>query len=70
MTTIEQAEQLRQEAIVLLLHERQAIDEKLQQLGHNGEPIENKERKQKACRRCGQAGHTIRTCPTPSDKPE
>jgi hypothetical protein len=53
-----------------LLHERQTIDEKLQQLGHNGEPVLNNARKQKVCSRCGQAGHTARTCPIPSDKPE
>jgi len=70
MTTLEKVEQLRQEAIALLLQERQTIDEKLKQLGHNGEPILNKGHKKKACRRCGQAGHTVRTCPAPSDKPE
>jgi len=70
MTTLEKAEQLRQEAISLLLHERQTIDEKLQQLGHDGESAGNTERRQKACGRCGQPGHTVRTCPTPPDKPE
>jgi hypothetical protein len=67
---IDQAEELRKQAVALLLHERQTINEKLQQLGHNGEPLQTKEPKLKACRRCGQAGHTVRTCPTPLDKPE
>jgi len=67
---IDQAEDLRKQAIALLLHERQTIDEKLQQLGHNGEAVLNNGRKQNACRRCGQAGHTVRTCTAPLDKAE
>ena len=63
MTIIDQAEQLRQQAISLLLQERGTIDQKLTQLGHDGNAIEIKNRKPKTCGRCGQEGHTMRTVP-------
>jgi hypothetical protein len=61
MTILDQAEQLRQQAISLLLKERGMIEEKLTQLGYDGE-AEIKTRKPKTCGRCGQEGHTMRTC--------
>jgi hypothetical protein len=64
MSILDQAEQLRQQAISLLLQERGTIDQKLNQLGHDGEMGGIKNRKPKTCRRCGQEGHTMRTCPT------
>ena len=65
MSIIDQAEQLRQQAISLLLQERGTIEQKLNQLGYDGETGEIKNRKPTTCSRCGQGGHTIRTCPTP-----
>ena len=65
MTIIDQAEQLRQQAISLLVQERETIDQKLAQMGYDGMPGEIKSRKPKTCGRCGQEGHTMRTCPTP-----
>lgn len=67
MNIVDQAEQLRQQAISLLLQERETIDQKLNQLGHNGAAGEIKNRKPNACGRCGQEGHTVRTCPTPKE---
>jgi hypothetical protein len=64
MTILDQAEHLRQQAISLLLQERGSIDQKLTQLGYDGLHGETKTRKSKACGRCGQEGHTIRTCST------
>jgi len=62
MTAIEQAEELRQKALALLLGERQAIDDKLAMLGHDGtaKPVT---RKPTTCAKCGEVGHTVRTCP-------
>jgi len=68
MTILDQAEQLRQQAISLLLQERQCIEAKLAQLGQDGATTETKSRKPKTCRRCGQEGHTTRTCPTTEEK--
>lgn len=64
MSILDQAEQLRQQAISLLLQERGTIDQKLNQLGHNGEAAEIKNRKPKTCGRCGQEGHTMSRCHT------
>jgi hypothetical protein len=69
MTILEQAEDLRKQAISLLLQERETIDQKLNQLGHNGEPVEIKNRKAKTCGSCGREGHTSRSCPSPSILP-
>ena len=55
--TIEQAEELRQKAISLLLQERETIDQKLQQLGHGTEA-----KKVRACSKCGSADHNARSC--------
>lgn len=64
MTILDQAEQLRQQAISLLLQERGTIQERLTQLGYDGESVgEIKNRKPKTCSRCWQEGHTARTCP-------
>jgi len=70
MTILEQAEDLRKHAISLLLQERETINQKLDQLGHNGEPVEIRNRKAKTCGICGREGHTSRSCPNPSGTPE
>ena len=63
---IDQAEELRAQAIALLLQERNAIEQKLGQLGYDG--AETKSRKQITCGKCGAGGHTARTCPaTPEE---
>jgi len=64
MNIIDQAEQLRQQAISLLLQERGTIEQKLSQLGYDGVTNEIKSRKPTTCGRCGQEGHSVRTCPT------
>jgi len=58
MTILDQAEELRQKAIVLLLQEREAVDQKLAQLGHDGTPREPK----RVCSVCGAADHNARRC--------
>jgi hypothetical protein len=57
-----QVEELRLKAITLLLAERQAIDEKLATFGSEEG---SQSRKRTSCKRCGQEGHTVRTCPRP-----
>ena len=57
---INQAEALRQQAISLLMAERQDIDRKLAMLGADG--TEPPLPKAKNCRACGEPGHTARTC--------
>jgi hypothetical protein len=44
---------------MLLLQEREAIDQKLTQLGHDGTPREAK----RSCSICGAADHNARRCP-------
>ena len=44
---------------MLLLQEREAIDEKLGQLGYDGVPKEVK----RSCSICGAADHNARRCP-------
>jgi hypothetical protein len=61
MTILEQAEQLRQQAISLLIQERETIEEKLNQLGANGQPSPGA-KKVRACSKCGSADHNSRTC--------
>ena len=67
MSIIDQVEELRQQAISLLLQERGVIEQKLNQLGYDGVTGEIKNRKPKTCGRCGQQGHTMRRCPTPGE---
>lgn len=57
---IEQAEELRQKAIAILLQERETIDAKLMQLGHAGPPKQAK----RSCSNCGGTDHNARRCPT------
>jgi ribosomal protein S27AE len=59
MSILDQAEELRQKAIALLVQERQAIDQKLSQLGYDGAPRELK----RSCSNCGAADHNARRCP-------
>jgi hypothetical protein len=41
----------------------------LSQLGYDGGVVtEIKNRKPKTCGRCGQEGHTMRTCPSPETR--
>lgn len=61
----EQAEELRQKAISLLLQEREAIEQKLAQLAYDGAQKEPKRR----CSNCGSADHNARRCPE-DKKPE
>jgi hypothetical protein len=58
MTILEQAEEFRQRAITLLQQEREAIDQKLAQLGQDGTPREAK----RSCSVCGAADHNARRC--------
>jgi hypothetical protein len=57
----DQAESLRQQAITLLMAERQTIDEKLALLGADG--TEAPVKKTKVCSVCGADAHNARTCP-------
>jgi hypothetical protein len=59
MSILDQAEELRQKAITLLVQEREAIDQKLVQLGFDGSPKEAK----RSCSVCGAADHNARRCP-------
>jgi len=61
MTILDQAESLRQQAIALLLQERETIQQKLNQLGANSEPSPVV-KKVRACSKCGSADHNSRTC--------
>jgi len=57
---LNQAEELRQKMVALLLSERQAIDEKLALVGYDGGAQPGK--KVKACSACGSTEHNARTC--------
>ncbi len=65
---LEQAEQLRKQAIAILIAERAAIDEQLKLLAYDradapaGPPPVKKAR---ACAQCGQPGHSAKTCKGP-----
>jgi hypothetical protein len=61
---IDQAEALRQQAIGLLMAERQIIDQKLTMLGADG--TESPVKKNKACSICSSESHNARTCPKKS----
>jgi hypothetical protein len=59
-TILDQADDLRKQAISILVTERTAIDERLALLGYDGAaPVT----RQKACRVCGDTAHNARTCP-------
>jgi len=58
MSILDQAEELRQKAITLLLQECEAIDEKLVQMGYDGQPRETK----RSCSNCGATDHNARRC--------
>jgi hypothetical protein len=59
MSILDQAEELRQKAITLLVQERDAVDQKLAQLGYDRAPKEVK----RLCSLCGEADHNARRCP-------
>ena len=59
---IDQAESLRQQAIGILMAERQIIDQKLAMLGANGTEATTI-KKIKACSICSSESHNARTCP-------
>lgn len=61
--SIDQAEALRRQAIALLIADRTAIEEKLAQLGYDGQ---TPTQKKKVCSLCQSADHNARTCPTRS----
>jgi hypothetical protein len=64
----DQAEALRQQAIGLLIAERQTIDQKLAMLGADG--TESPVKKGKACGVCSSPDHNARTCPNRKGAPE
>jgi hypothetical protein len=55
---IQQAEELRQQAIALLIQERETLDQKLAQLGYDGTP----KQVQRSCSICGASNHNARRC--------
>jgi hypothetical protein len=59
MSILDQAEELRQKAIALLIQEREAIDQKLLQFGFDGSLREAR----RSCSVCGAADHNARRCP-------
>jgi len=59
MSILDQAEELRQKAITLLLQEREAIDQKLAQFGFTGATPKEAKR---SCSVCGAADHNARRC--------
>ena len=59
---IEQAETLRQQAIGILMAERQQIDRKLTLLGADGNETIPAIPKPRVCARCGKPGHNAKTC--------
>jgi hypothetical protein len=66
---IKRAEELRQNAIALLLEEKLAVEEKLAQFGwENGTPAPKKGRV-KTCSLCSGENHTAPTCPTKAKDP-
>jgi hypothetical protein len=64
---IDQAEALRQQAISLLMAERQTIDQKLAMLGADG--TEAPAKKGKVCGVCSSPDHNARTCPQKNETP-
>ena len=61
--TLDQAESLRQQAIGILMAERQLIDQKLATLGADGTETSSIIKKGKACSICSSDSHNARTCP-------
>ena len=59
---IDQAESLRQQAIGILMAERQTIDQKLATLGADGTDATTT-KKIKVCSICSSESHNARTCP-------
>jgi hypothetical protein len=62
---IDQAEALRQQAISLLMVERQTIDQKLAMLGADAtSPVSSPSSpgRPRACGKCGLLGHNAKTC--------
>lgn len=59
MTTLDQVEILRKQAVELLLTERAAIDEKLSQFGGAENRVDKKAR---TCSKCGGENHNAKTC--------
>jgi hypothetical protein len=59
---LEQAETLRQQAIGILMAERQEIDRKLALLGADGNEPTPATPKPRVCARCGKPGHNAKTC--------
>jgi Zinc knuckle len=61
---LDRADELRKQAITLLVTERRAIDERLRMLAYDGaEPSTPTEPKTRVCRECGEPGHNSRRCP-------
>lgn len=73
MTVLETADQMRRDAIALMLAERQNVDTMLAVLGwKEGETVTTtqKEKKARLCKTCNQPGHNARSCSiTPSVSP-
>jgi len=59
---IEQADELRKQAIDILLTERAAIDERLKMLAYDGTESSSTPR-QRICGICGSGEHNARRCP-------
>jgi hypothetical protein len=69
MTTIERAEEMRQNAIALLLEERSTINDKLAQLGFGTEEAKpTPPPKKRACSVCGGESHNAKTCPNRTEE--
>lgn len=62
---LHQVDELRQQAIAMLLAERQAIDEKLASLSYDGAAPPKK----KICSLCQSPEHNARTCPQRTTSP-
>jgi hypothetical protein len=67
---IDQAEDLRQRAVDILLAERAAIDEHLAMLSYDGrEAPSAASSKRRVCTVCGSADHNARRCPKKGSEP-
>jgi hypothetical protein len=63
----DQADDLRNQAISILLAERELIDAKLASLSYDGTAPTKKPQKPKLCGICQQGNHTSKTCPKRPD---